>query len=68
MILKWTRWPTLASTAFLTVPVKSPRMISVLSQEIHILSLSLMAGRELMAFWNCDRISSGEAVGRRDEM
>jgi len=54
--------------AFFTVPVKSPSSCSVFIHEIHMLSLSAMEVRLLMARRNCVLIYSGEEVGRREEI
>lgn len=54
--------------AFFTVPWKSPKIIYIFIQLIHMLSLSFISENEWIAFKNCPRIYSGVEVFNKDDI
>lgn len=63
MILLYTLSPASELIAFLTKPMKSPKISSMLSQAIHIFSLSFMVWSMAIDFTNCSLIWSGVTLG-----
>ena len=55
--------PTPQLMALLTTPMKSPKISSMLSQEIHIFSLSFILSNSAIDLLNCSLIWSGVIFG-----